>query len=54
MVLLTVKRKLVKQASGVYTVTIPKGVVEANKLQDAEFEIDVSKDRIVLKRVRKT
>lgn len=46
-----VKRKIVKQPSGVYTITIPKSIVEANKLQESEFEIFVKGDEIILKRI---
>lgn len=46
-----VKRKIVRQSSGVYTITIPKSIVEANKLQGIEFEIFVNRDEIILKRV---
>jgi len=47
-----VKRKLVKQPSGVYTITIPKSIVEANKLEGCEFEIFVKNSTIILKKAK--
>jgi len=44
-----VTRKFVKQPSGVYTITIPKSIIEANKLQDCEFEIFLEGKNISLK-----
>jgi len=44
-----VRRKIVRQPSGVYTITIPKSIIEANKLQESEFEIFIKDDEIILK-----
>lgn len=45
------ERKLVKQPSGVYTITIPKDIVESKDWEDAEFIIKLKDDRIVLEKV---
>jgi len=47
-----VRRKLVRQPSGVYTVTIPKSIVESHKWENTEFELEVVEDRIVLTKSR--
>ena len=47
-----VKRKIVKQPSGVYTITIPKSIVEANKLQECEFEVFIEGNNIILKQIK--
>ena len=45
-----VKVKLVKQGSGVYTVTIPKAIVEANKWESSEFDLELKNGNILLRR----
>jgi hypothetical protein len=45
-------RKVVRQASGVYTITLPKQIIEAKGWEGATFRVEVSGDRIVLTRVR--
>jgi len=45
-----VKRKVVRQASGVYTITLPKAIIDAMGWEDAEFEIELKKDKIILKK----
>jgi len=45
-----VKIKLVKQGSGVYTVTIPKAIVEANKWENSEFDLELKNGNIILRK----
>lgn len=45
-----VKRKVVKQKSGVYTITLPKAIIDAMGWGDAEFEIELKRDKIILKK----
>lgn len=45
--------KLVKQGSGVYTVTIPKAVIEANRWENSEFDLEVKNGNIILRRIKK-
>ena len=42
------KKKLVKQGSGVYTITIPKNIVEINEWENAEFKLEIVKNKIIL------
>jgi hypothetical protein len=46
-----VKRKIVKQGSGVYTITLPKALVESMGWENKEFEVTLKPDRIVFKKV---
>jgi len=45
------ERKIVKQASGVYTVTIPKNIIESKGWEDVEFEVKLNDEKIILKKV---
>jgi bifunctional DNA-binding transcriptional regulator/antitoxin component of YhaV-PrlF toxin-antitoxin module len=45
-------RRVVKQASGVYTITIPKSIVEAHGWENAEFILEIDGDRIILTKTR--
>lgn len=45
------ERKVVKQPSGVYTITIPKDVIEAKGWEEAKFKVKLKKNKIILKRV---
>ena len=45
-----VVKKIVKQGSGVYTITIPKDIVEAKKWENAEFELELKNDRLIFKK----
>lgn len=44
------ERKIVKQSSGVYTVTLPKDIIESKGWQNGEFEIRLKDDKIVLEK----
>jgi antitoxin component of MazEF toxin-antitoxin module len=46
------RRRIVRQGSGVYTITIPKSIVEAHRWQDTEFELEVNENRIILTPVK--
>lgn len=43
-----IKKKLVKQGSGIYTITIPKDIVETRGWENAEFKIQLTTNGIVL------
>ncbi len=43
-----IKVKLVKQGSGVYTITIPKAIVEAHSLYGSDFNLEISGTKIIL------
>jgi len=45
-----VVRKVVKQSSGVYTITLPKNIIEAKGWEDAKFTIELDNDTIILKK----
>jgi hypothetical protein len=45
-----VTRKIVKQGSGVYTITLPKALVESMRWENEEFELELKPDRIILKK----
>lgn len=45
------KRKLTKQPSGVYTLTIPKNIVEAKGWEGAIFRIELKGDKMILTKV---
>jgi hypothetical protein len=46
-----VKRKLVRQSSGVYTITLPKDIIEAKGWSNAEFDIELENEKIILKKI---
>ena len=46
-------KKLTKQASGVYTLTIPKDIVEAKGWENSEIKIELKGDKIILTKVGK-
>jgi len=46
-----IKRKLVKQPSGVYTLTIPKNIVEAKGWENGDFKIELKGDKIILTKI---
>jgi hypothetical protein len=43
-----IKKKLIKQLSGVYTLTIPKDIVEAKGWENAEFKVELKGEKIIL------
>jgi hypothetical protein len=43
-----IKKKLVKQGSGIYTITVPKDIVEAKGWESAEFKIELTANQIIL------
>jgi hypothetical protein len=45
-------RKVVRQASGVYTITLPKQIIEAKGWEGATFRVEVSGNRIILTEVK--
>jgi hypothetical protein len=48
-----IKKKLIKQLSGVYTLTIPKDIVEAKGWENSEIKIELKGDKIVLTKIGK-
>jgi hypothetical protein len=48
------RKRIVKQSSGVFTITIPKSVVESHNWQDAEFDLKIEENKIVLFLLKKT
>ncbi|MGV9206063.1 MAG: hypothetical protein ACOC44_18810 [Promethearchaeia archaeon] len=44
-------RKVVKQSSGVYTITIPKDIIESKKWENAKFDIKLENGKIILEKV---
>jgi len=45
-------RKVVRQASGVYTITLPKQIIEARGWEGATFKVEASGNRIILTEVK--
>jgi hypothetical protein len=46
-------KKLIRQKSGVYTLTIPKNIVEAKGWQTAEMKLEIKGDKIILSKISK-
>ncbi len=46
------RKRVVKQSSGVYTITVPKSVVESHNWQEAEFDLQVTENKIILTKVK--
>ncbi|MHA1677553.1 MAG: hypothetical protein ACTSW3_02100 [Promethearchaeota archaeon] len=46
-------KKIVKQSSGVYTITIPKGIIESKGWENAEFKIKLTNNQIILTKLEK-
>ncbi len=46
-------KKFTKQKSGVYTLTVPKNIVEAKGWQNAEMKLEIKGDKIVLTKIGK-
>ena len=45
------KRKVVKQPSGVYTITIPKDIIESKDWDNAQFKIKLKDEKIILEKI---